>query len=88
MTAAQKEDGFETWTDYLKTRWEMSQPYAYQLIQASEYREKLPPIATGNSEWSERSVRELTRIPDKQQAARVAAKIVKEVERSEQQATS
>lgn len=81
-----KEDGFETWESYCRERWEWNANYVYKLIAASEYREKLPDCTTGTQQWSERSVRELTRIPDKKQAARVAAKIVKEVERSEKQA--
>lgn len=81
-----KEDGFESWVEYLKQRWEMSQQQAWRLVEASEYRSKLPSTPNGSAEWSERSVRELTRIPDKKQAARVASKIVKEVERSQRQA--
>lgn len=85
-----KEDGFDTWETYCKERWEWSGSYALKLITASEYREKLPSPSTnrtiGPCEWSERTVRELTRLEDKRDAARVAAKVVKEVERSEQQA--
>lgn len=81
-----KEDGFETWESYCRERWEWSRDYTYKLIAASEYREKLPAPTSGIHSWSERSVRELTRIPDKKQAARVAKKIVAEVERSEKQA--
>jgi len=44
-------------------------------------------FATGKQDWSERSIRELTRIPDKKQAARVAAKAVKAVEQSEKEAS-
>lgn len=81
-----KEDGFEAWTEYVRKRWEWSPDYALKVITSSEYREKLPTNTSGSGQWSERSVRELTRIPDKKQAARVAAKIVKEVERSEKEA--
>jgi len=36
----------------------------------------------GIQDWSERSVRQLTRIPDKKQAARVAAKVIEAVEKN------
>jgi hypothetical protein len=39
---------------------------------AAEYRAKIPESPNGRLEWSERSVRELTRIPNKRQAAKVA----------------
>jgi len=54
--------------------------HVHKLIIASEYREKMPTFASGKQDWSERSVCELTRIPDKKQAARVAEKSVKAVE--------
>ena len=75
-----KEDGFGTWEKYCRVRWEYSRAHAHKLITASEYRAKLPALPTGQQKWSERSVRELTRIPDKKQAAKVAAKVIKEVE--------
>ena len=81
-----KEDGFETWERYCKERWEWDRTYVHRLITASEYREKLPALPNGQQEWSERSVRELTRIPDKRQAARVAERIVKEIEKSHKEA--
>jgi len=82
-----KEDGFETWEKYCRVRWELSASRVRRLISASEYREKLPRVPSGHAQWSERSVRELTRIPDKKQAARVAAKVVKAIEQSEKEAT-
>lgn len=75
-----KEDGFETWEKYCRGRWEYSFQHVHKLIVAAEYRERLPTSPSGRGEWSERSVRELTRIPDKNQAAKVAAKAIKEVE--------
>lgn len=77
-----KEDGFETWEAYCREKWEWSQRHALRLIEAAEYRAKLPSGPSGSTDWSERSVRELTRIPDKKQAARVAAQVVKAVEES------
>jgi len=71
-----KEDGFETWEKYCLERWELARSHVKRLIIASEYRDKLPKAPSGGHDWSERSVRELTRIPDKKQAARVAAKVV------------
>jgi hypothetical protein len=75
-----KEDGFETWERYCRERWELSRTYVFDLIRTSVLREKLPMSASGEHKWSERSVRELTRIPDNKQAARVAAQVIKEVE--------
>jgi hypothetical protein len=79
-----KEDGFETWEQYCRKVWEWSRDRVQQLITASEYRQFLPaprrPLVgetddddpKSKIEWSERSVRELTRIEDKREAARVA----------------
>ena len=75
-----REDRFDTWERYCRERWEWQPSYVHKLIVASEYREKLPPCPSGTGEWTERSVRELRRIPDKKQAARVAKKILQEVE--------
>ena len=83
-----REDGFETWERYCRERWELGKSRVHQLIVASEYRDKITTSTSGGSQWSERAVRELTRIPDKKQAARVAAKVVKEVERSEKHAAN
>jgi hypothetical protein len=80
-----KEDGFETWEKYCKARWELEGSYVRRLITASEYRENLPSVPAGHGEWLERVVRPLTRIPDKKQAARVAAKALAEVEKSHAQ---
>ncbi len=71
-----KEDGFEMWDKYCGERFELSRSHVHKLIIASEYREKMPTLPSGQQSWSEHSVRELTRIPDKKQAARVAAKAV------------
>ena len=82
-----KEDGFRTWEDYCRKRWELSVERVRQLMRASEYRAVLPNPNQGLDSWSEKSVRELTRIPDKRQAARVAAKVVKAVEKSQKTAS-
>ncbi|MHC4406338.1 MAG: hypothetical protein ACYTG0_42445 [Planctomycetota bacterium] len=78
-----EEDGFETWEKYCRERWEWSPQHVHRLVQAFEYRQKLPASPTGCDGWSERSVRELTRIPDKRQAARVAKKVITEVEKGD-----
>ena len=80
-----KEDGFDTWERYCKERWEWSRQHVHRLITASEYREKLPVSPFGDKGWSEATVRELTRIEDKRDAARVAAKVVRAVEQSEKE---
>jgi hypothetical protein len=89
-----KEDGFTTWKAYCRERWNYSRDYVHKLITASEYRIVLPApsdvykLSTSESlAWSEGSVRELTRIPDKKQAARVATKVIKAVEASAREAT-
>ena len=82
------EDGFKTWDEYCLKRWEWNRSHVHRLITASEYREKLPTLPSGQHDWSERSVRELTRIPDKKQAARVAVKVVKEIEKNDGKLTA
>ena len=71
-----KEDGFGTWESYCRERWELGKRHANQLILSAEYRNKITVGASGAQSWSERSVRELTRIPDKRQAVRVAKAVV------------
>jgi hypothetical protein len=82
-----KEDGFDTWERYCREWWEWSSSYVLKLITASEYRQNLPSPSgnrtSGPTEWSERSVRELTRIEDKREAARVAQKVIERVEQEE-----
>lgn len=81
-----KEDGFDTWERYCRERWDWSSEHCRRLIVASEYRAKLPTPPIGGVEWSEGSVRELTRLEDKRDAAKVAAKVIKAVEQSEKEA--
>jgi hypothetical protein len=90
-----EEDGFKTWKEYCRQRWEWSDERARQLIVAAEYREILPaPTIVGDKtdadsiQWSEASVRELTRIKDKNEAARVAQKIVNRVEKGGEKLTA
>jgi hypothetical protein len=52
-----------------------SNQHATILITSAEYRQYLPSFATGEQTWTERSTRELKRIPDKKEAPRVANKI-------------
>jgi hypothetical protein len=75
-----KEDGFDTWDKYCLARWDLSRRHCNRLILTSEYRAKIPSGPTGSQEWSERSVRELTRIEDKKDAAKVAKKIIDRLE--------
>jgi hypothetical protein len=79
-----KEDGFKTWTEYCRVRWEWTRRHTTQLITAAEYREKLPTGTTGSGDWSERSVRELTRLEDERAAVKVATKVLEAVEASAQ----
>jgi hypothetical protein len=91
-----KEDGFGTWEEYCRVRWDWSRPYVQRLITASEYRHVIPSVPSGhtsngegkNLDWSERSIRELTRIPDKSGAARVAKKVIEKAEKEGAKLTS
>src|SRR5262245_58663391 len=79
-------DGFATWEAYCKGRWEWTKDYCNKLMRAADYRKALPDtncIRDQGAGWNEGTVRELTRIPDKRQATRVAQKVVKAVEQSE-----
>jgi protein gp37 len=75
-----REAGFDTFEKYCNQRFELSKQRVYQLITAAEYRQHLPESTIGRLRWNEREIRELTRIPDKQDAARVAKKILDQVE--------
>lgn len=77
-----KEDGFTDFAKYCKDRFELSKPYVYNLISSAETRAKLPTSSMEDVQWSERTVRELNRLPDKKDAARVAKKIIAEVEKN------
>jgi hypothetical protein len=78
--------GIETWEKYCRARWQWSKQYAYRLILAAEYRAVLPEVPNGTDgekrEWNEFSMRELRRIPDKKEAARVAKKVIAEVDKT------
>jgi hypothetical protein len=85
-----KEAGYTTWEDYCRLRWDWSRDYTYKLMRAAEYRAVLPDVDTKstnkNKGWTEATVREMTRLPDKRTATRVGAKIIKAVNDSEKQA--
>jgi hypothetical protein len=86
-----KHDGYQTWEDYCRVRWDLSRDYVYKLMRAAEYRALLPDVDHGSTEkpkgWSERSVRELTRLESKRDAVKVAARAVKAVEESVKRAS-
>jgi hypothetical protein len=87
-----REDGFPTWEEYCKDRWGWSRDYTYKLIRAAEYRAVLPDVDKKSTErakdWNESTVRELTRMEDKRDAARVAAKVLEAVTKSEEAAAA
>jgi hypothetical protein len=83
-----REDGFETWDEYCRKRWSWSRRHCNRLIVDSEYRAALPVGPNGPIEWTEATVRELTRLEDKRDAAKVAAKVVKAVAESAQAAAA
>jgi hypothetical protein len=86
-TELYKFDGFGSWEQYCRERWEWSPEHCRRLMVAAEYRERLPspPIGGDNGDnksgqWTEASVRELTRMPDRRDAERVAKKVLAKVE--------
>ena len=85
-----KVKGFETFEAYCKVRWEFTYAHAWQLITSAETRLALPPLPSSMDDvgWHERHVRELKRLdsPAKQKA--VAAKVIREVEKSEVKLTA
>jgi hypothetical protein len=85
-----KEDGFKTWEDYCQKRWEWTARRVTQIITSAEYRQELPAVGNNVSDasdgWKERHVQELSRIPSKRDAAKVAAKVIKAIEQSRTEA--
>jgi hypothetical protein len=82
-----KEAGFQTWEKYCKERWEWDRTYVSRVILSAEYWAVLPTVPNGTADetgikWSESSVRELRRLESKRDAARVAKKVVEEVEKT------
>jgi hypothetical protein len=85
-----REAGFDSFLVFCKAEFEYAERHVYHLMKAADYRIGLPPAPTAPGvqyQWSERAVRELTRIPDKRQAARVAAKAIAAIEQSVKSAT-
>jgi hypothetical protein len=72
--------GFKNWDDYCRRRWGWTPEHVRRQIRAAEYREELPPPPRGGDktdvQWSEKTVRELTRLKSKKDAARVAQKAI------------
>jgi hypothetical protein len=85
-----REVGFATWERYCRDRWDWDRTYVGRLITAADYRAALPTVPIGineyKREWNKATIRELTRLEDKRDAAKVAAKVIKAVERSEKEA--
>jgi hypothetical protein len=91
-------DGHKTFDAYLKSRgneFGIQKRYANDLIGSAELRTKLPAVvgATGahhdeGAGWTERSVRELKRLPTTGRAKSVATQVIKEVERNGAKLTS
>ena len=81
-----KEDGFNTFEDYCRNRWEMGRSYADHLIGSAELRTRIPdpPKTATNSRqsWNETQVRELKRLGSTTRARAVATRVVKEVEQA------
>jgi hypothetical protein len=84
-----KDDGFKTFAEYVRKRWEWSRQHCDRLIQSAKIRGAIPsaPIGANKTDgyypqWSEASVRELGRIKnqdgevDAKEAAKVAHKVI------------
>src|SRR6516165_4180442 len=56
-----REQGFSRFEDYCRKRWNMSQPHAQRMIDASEVAHNLIPM--GITPQNERQARELARLP-------------------------
>jgi hypothetical protein len=80
--------GYQDYLSCCRGEFDFEHSRVYQLIQAAEYRAGIPDSTNGGQEWSERSIRELTRIADKGKAAEAAAEVLKAVQESEKQAAS
>jgi hypothetical protein len=74
--------GYKTFEECCKHEFEYTRTYAHELITSAEYRERLPVSAQRGQQWTEFSVRPLKRLADKQDAARVARKIVAEIDKN------
>jgi hypothetical protein len=90
-----KEDGFASWEEYCWQRLDLSPRHCQRLITASEYRSVLPNGPNGPNkkdeeppQWTEATVRELTRIADKRAAARVAKKVLDRAKKEDAKLTS
>jgi hypothetical protein len=82
-SALYKKEGFVNWEDYCRQRWGWSGDQVRKLIRAALYRQVLPDVdaasTDGSGGWTAGMVQELTRIPDRDRAARVAARVLAEV---------
>jgi hypothetical protein len=82
-----REDGYETFEDYCKRKWDFSDRYARYVVGAAELRLKLPEPPPPEPEtgtacsggWTEGSVRQLGRLGSDTKAKAVAERVVKEV---------
>src|SRR5262245_17027852 len=84
--------GFKTFEQYAKDRFGYRRPYAYQLMDAAELRQRLPDLpavagavsasadrADGELAWNESQMRTLLRLKSPTLAVAVAREVVKEV---------
>jgi hypothetical protein len=75
-----REDGYETFEDYCKQKWELSYAYAYKVIEAADLRLKLSDtLTTCQGEVTESQMRQLGRLGSDSKAKAVAQRVVKEV---------
>lgn len=69
-------EGFKSWSSYCKSgRIEHSKQHADRMIRHAELRPMLADVEPVGSTWAERSLRELAKLPEKNDAKRVSKKI-------------
>jgi hypothetical protein len=78
--------GYKSFKKMLKREFDWSEGRASQLIAAADLRARLPDFTNGKvghrHEWSERTLRELLKVPEPRDQIRMANKISKHLEKS------
>lgn len=80
---------YDSWSAYCRSgRLDYNRSHSERLILASEYRPALADLSPIGDNWTEWTVRELTRLPSKKDAGRVSKKIVKHIEKTGERLTA
>ena len=75
-----RHDGHEDWASYCRDRWQWSKRHCDRLIVLAEYASALPEVGPRGPTWTEKSVRELSRLGSRKSAARVANKVLNAID--------